>query len=156
MPKILKIIISITIAELFGIIGSVFTMSSIPTWYTSLVKPSWNPPSWLFGPVWTTLYALMGVASYLVWQERNRSKSAKMALFVYGVHLALNAIWSIIFFGLQNPGLALAEILFLLISIIVTMVLFWRINHWATYLMVPYLLWVCFATFLNFTIWRLN
>jgi len=153
--KIIYAFISILIAQGAGAIGSVFTRSSVSTWFTTLAKPAWNPPSWLFAPVWITLYALMGVASYLVWEQKD-VPGAKMALYFYGAQLALNALWSIIFFGLKNPGFAFAEILILLILIIITTVLFWRINAWAGILMIPYILWVSFATFLNYNIWQLN
>ena len=118
-------------------------------------KPEWNPPSWVFGPVWTLLYSLMGIAAYLVWQQRD-VPGAKFALSVYAFQLVLNTLWSILFFGLKNPGIAFAEILLLLISIVVTAVLFWRITPWAGALMIPYIAWVSFATYLNYTIWQLN
>jgi len=148
-------IISIVIAQAAGIIGSVFTVSSVRGWYTTLVKPALNPPSWVFGPVWTTLYTLMGIASYLVWRKIG-PPGAKLALTMYGVQLGLNALWSIIFFGLKQPGLAFAEIIVLLIFIIITTVLFWRISHVAGALMIPYIVWVSFASYLNFALWRLN
>jgi translocator protein len=153
--KILKVILSIAVVQLTGIIGSVFTTSSIDTWFTTIVKPEWNPPSWVFGPVWIALYTLMGIASFLVWQKKELS-NVKIALSVYGVQLVLNALWSILFFGLKNPGLAFAEIIVLLIFIIITTILFWRINTVAGILMLPYIAWVTFATFLNYTIWQLN
>lgn len=153
--KIIPLIISIAIAQGAGIIGSVFTASSVQTWFETIAKPAWNPPSWLFGPVWITLYTMMGVAAYLVWQQRD-APGAKMALGVYGVHLVFNALWSILFFGLKNPGIAFFEIIVLLVLIVVTTVLFWRINPWAGALMIPYIAWVSFASFLNYTIWQLN
>ncbi|OPL11957.1 MAG: hypothetical protein AVO34_01690 [Firmicutes bacterium ML8_F2] len=153
--KIIPIIISIAIAQSAGAIGSVFTVSSIGTWFEILVKPSWNPPSWLFSPVWITLYALMGVAAYLVWQQKG-SAGIKIALVVYGIHLGFNALWSILFFGLKNPGIAFAEIIVLLALIITITILFWRINTWAGLLLLPYLIWVSFAAFLNYAIWQLN
>lgn len=153
--KFIPVIVSIAIAQAAGIIGSVFTASSVRTWFETLAKPAWNPPSWLFGPVWITLYTLMGIAAYLVLQQRD-VPGAKMALWVYGVHLVFNALWSILFFGLKNPGLAFAEIIVLLILIVVTTVLFWKINPAAGALMIPYIAWVSFATFLNYTIWQLN
>jgi len=153
--KAIAAIVSILIAQSAGIIGSVFTAKSIPTWYATLAKPSWNPPSWLFGPVWVTLYTLMGFAAYLIWQSRSMP-NAKIALVFYGVQLALNALWSILFFGLKNPALAFAEILILLALILATTFLFWRINMWAGILLLPYIAWVSFAAFLNFNIWKLN
>ena len=153
--KILTAVVSILIAQSAGIIGSVFTSSGLQSWYGTIAKPSWNPPAWLFGPVWITLYTMMGFASYLVWQQR-QMPGAKFALVVYGIHLFFNALWSILFFGLKSPGLAFAEILILLLLIIVTTILFWRVNSWAGALMIPYIAWVLFAAFLNYTIWRLN
>jgi len=153
--KFLRLIFSVLIAQSAGVVGSIFTVSNVDGWYATLEKPLWNPPSWVFGPVWIALYTLMGISAYLVWRQRHRP-GAKLALSVYGAHLVLNALWSILFFGLQNPGLAFAEILILLGSILVTTVLFWRINNWSGALLVPYLSWAAFATLLNFTIWQLN
>jgi translocator protein len=153
--KIIPIIVSILIAQGVGVIGSVFTVSSVNIWFETLVKPLWNPPSWVFGPVWITLYTLMGISAYLVWKQKNIA-GAKTALKVYGVHLLFNALWSILFFGLKNPGLAFAEIIILLILILITTILFWKINRWAGILMTPYIVWVLFATFLNYAIWTLN
>ena len=153
--KIIPAVVSIVIAQGAGVIGSVFMASSVRTWFETLVKPSLNPPSWVFGPVWITLYTLMGIAAYLVWQQKGAS-GAKVALWVYGVHLVFNALWSILFFGLKNPGLAFAEIIVLFVLILVTTVFFWRINPWAGALMIPYVAWVSFATYLNYAIWTLN
>ncbi len=155
MIKLVSIFLSVLIAESAGIIGSIFTASSVRTWYVDLIKPLWNPPSWIFGPVWTVLYALMGISAYIVWQERSTSH-VRTALFVYGVQLALNILWSAIFFGFKNPQIAFFEILVLLCFIIITTILFWRINVWAGVMLVPYILWVVFASYLNYTIWRLN
>lgn len=151
----LALIISILIAEAAGLLGSIFTFRSIPTWYATLKKPSFNPPSWLFGPVWTILYIFMGISSYMIWQRRGVA-DVKLALIVYGIQLALNALWSILFFGLKNPGLALVEIVFLWIAILATIILFWPINAYAGALLIPYLAWVTFASFLNYNIWVLN
>lgn len=153
--QILAAFISILIAQAAGAIGSFFSVSSISSWYINIVKPEWNPPSWIFGPVWIFLYSLMGIASYLVWQQRSLP-GAKTALIVYGVHLVFNALWTILFFGLKNPGLAFAEIIVLLLLIIITTILFWRINSTAGILMLPYIAWVLFASYLSYTIWQLN
>jgi tryptophan-rich sensory protein len=151
--EILKLIGAIVICQLAGIIGSVFTVSSVGSWYMTINKPSFNPPSWVFGPVWITLYALMGIALYLVWRSGSRSW---LVLGVFGLQLVLNALWSILFFGLQSPGAAFIEIIFLWISIAASIVLFFGISRPAAYLLVPYILWVSFAAVLNFAIWRLN
>jgi translocator protein len=153
--KLVPLIFSIGIAQGAGVIGSFFTVSGVATWYTTIVTPEWNPPSWVFGPVWIGLYTLMGIAAFLVWQKRGLP-GAKLALLVYGVHLVLNALWSVLFFGLHNPALAFAEILILLVFIVGTIILFWRIHTWAGALLLPYLAWVSFAAFLNYTIWQLN
>lgn len=153
--KAISLIVSVLVAQSAGIIGSFSTASSVRTWYVDLTKPSWNPPSWLFGPVWITLYTMMGVASYLVWLQKD-APGAKLALWFYAVQLVLNALWSILFFGAKNPGLALAEISVLLVFILITTFLFWKINTWAGILMLPYIAWVSFATFLNYTILKLN
>ena len=151
-----KLVVAIVITQLAGIIGSLFTFSAIPTWYATLTKPELNPPSWVFGPVWTTLYVLMGVSVFLIWQKGWERKDVKVALSVYGIQLVLNALWSIVFFGMQSPGLALVNIALLFISIFFTMVLFYKISRPAMYLLIPYILWVSFASYLNYAIYALN
>jgi len=151
-PKfnLFKFIFCILITEGAGILGSIATFSSVKTWYlTDLVKPSWNPPSWLFGPVWTILFLLIGIALYLVWTKKNN-------LFWFWVQLLLNTLWSFLFFGLHAPMLAFYEIIFLWIAILMTIIRFWSYNKTAGILLIPYLAWVSFALFLNFTIARLN
>lgn len=146
----IKLIFCILIAEGAGILGSVATFSSVKTWYlTDLIKPSWNPPSWLFGPVWTFLFFLMGIALYLVWIKKNN-------LFWFWTQLILNILWSFLFFGLHAPMLAFYEIILLWIAILMTIVKFWSYNKKAAILLIPYLAWVSFASFLNFTVARLN
>ncbi len=124
-------------------------------WYATLVKPSWNPPGWLFGPVWTLLYAMMAVAAWLVWCVGGWN-AQRRALGLYLCQWALNALWTPLFFGLQRPDLAFAEIVVLDFAVLATAVAFWRVRPAAGLLLVPYVLWVAFATVLNFTIWRLN
>lgn len=124
-------------------------------WYAELAKPSWNPPGWLFGPVWATLYAMMAVAAWLVWQ-RGGWKAQCRPLTLYLVQWALNALWTPLFFGLQRPGLAFTEIVVLLVTVVSTVVTFWRVRPAAAWLLAPYALWATFATVLNFTIWRMN
>ncbi|MCJ7680527.1 MAG: tryptophan-rich sensory protein [Candidatus Aminicenantes bacterium] len=142
--------------ELAGIIGSVFTARSVQTWYTTLQKPSFNPPSWLFGPVWAVLYLLMGIAAYLVWSRGWSTPGIKTALAVFAVQLILNTAWSILFFGLKNPASAFVEIIFLWAAIALTIFLFSNISRTAALLLVPYILWVSFASVLNYFLWRLN
>lgn len=124
-------------------------------WYASIAKPSWNPPSWVFGPVWTLLYTMMAVAAWLVWQ-RGAGRARRVALGLFGVQLALNAAWTPLFFGLHLMGIAFAEILLLWIAIVATIMAFGRVHRVAAWLLAPYLAWVSFAAFLNFTLWRLN
>lgn len=151
-----KLITAIIVCECAGIVGSIFTFSAIPTWYAALTKPTLNPPSWVFGPVWTTLYALMGIALFLIWQKGPNRKDVRKALTVFGLQLALNALWSIVFFGLHSPGWAFLNIVLMWLSIVWTMVLFYKISKPALYLLLPYLLWVSFAAYLNYSIWILN
>jgi len=148
-------LIAIIICQLAGIIGSFFTTSSVSTWYTTLVKPEFNPPGWVFGPVWITLYTLMGISLYLVWKKRDK-QNVTPALLVFFAQLVLNAIWSIIFFGLQSPFYAFIIIIFLWVLIAGSIYFFYKISKPAAYLLIPYILWVSFAAVLNFMIWILN
>jgi len=152
----LKLIAAIIFAELAGIIGSLFTFSSIPTWYVTIIRPTFSPPNWIFGPVWTTLFALMGIALFLVWQKGIARKDVKVAVAIFLVQLILNTIWSIIFFGAHNIGGAFIEIIFLWLAILATIITFYKISKPAGYLLLPYIAWVSFAGFLNYTIWTLN
>ena len=154
--NILKLVVAIAVSELAGVIGSLFTVPSILTWYAGLAKPALNPPAWIFGPVWTTLYFLMGIAAFLVWKKGFGRRDVKIALAVFVGQLALNALWSIIFFGLHDPLLAFSIIVALWLAIIGTMAMFSKISRAATYLLVPYILWVTFAAYLNYAIWTLN
>lgn len=124
-------------------------------WYAGLTKPSWNPPSWLFGPVWTALYLMMGVSAWMVWKSTGAT-GIRHALMLFLLQLALNAAWSWLFFGLERPDLALVDIAILWLAIAATIWAFWGIERWAGMLMIPYLAWVSFATCLNFAIWKLN
>ena len=136
-------------------IGGAVTTPKIGSWYATLVKPSWNPPNWIFGPVWSALYLGMAVAAWLVWRQGGLGGAA-MPLALFGVQLVLNVLWSCLFFGIQNPGLAFIEVLLLWTAIAATMVAFWFRSTVAGLLFVPYLAWVSFASVLNFVIWRLN
>lgn len=156
-----KLIIAIVVSELAGIVGSAFTAPSVSGWYTTLVKPALNPPAWVFGPVWTTLFALMGIAAFLVWSSyakatEDKKKRIKVALALFGIQLILNTLWSVIFFGLHSPGGALVEIVFLWLAILATIIVFVKISRTAAWLLVPYVLWVSFAGYLNYAIWALN
>lgn len=136
-----------------GMIGGLATAPSIESWYRTIAKPDWTPPDWVFGPVWTILYIMMGVAAWLVWKTRDRVAPA-MALF--GVQLALNLAWSLLFFGARSPGLAMIEVVFLWTSVLLTMLAFFGRQSTAGWLFVPYLAWVSFAAMLNFAIWSMN
>jgi len=152
-----KILIMIVTCVGIGVIASLLTKEGVDTWYTTIEKPSFNPPNWLFAPVWSTLYVMMGIAAGLVWHEMDRQKeTVKKGLTFFAIQLALNALWSFIFFGLHNPFLALIEIILLWLMIYETFVQFSKVNRIAGYVFVVYLLWVTFATTLNASIWWLN
>lgn len=156
LPKnTLPLLLSIGATLLIGMIGGLFTASSVDTWFTEINKPAWNPPNWVFGPVWTVLYIMMGIAIFLVWLKR-KQHSIKLVLGLYVIQLLLNMLWSILFFGLQNPQLAFFEVIVLLMAIILSSFYFWKISKAAAILMIPYILWVSFASILNFSIWQLN
>jgi len=136
-----------------GLIGSAATFENVRAWYPSLVKPSWNPPNWIFGPVWTTLYVLMGTAAWRVWRT---GPAAKPLLIGYFVHLVPNALWSILFFGLKQPTWALADIVLLWGLLVWLLLRFWRTDRLAAVIWLPYVFWVTFATALNAAIVHLN
>jgi len=162
-----------------GVIGAAYTTPAITSWYKELAKPSWNPPNWIFGPVWTTLFVLMGISLYLVWSKNFKvinkvfPKIKKVPnkisekfwsgkwmkaniILIFSLQLLLNILWSVIFFAQQNPALAFFELIMLWFAIIFTMVNFYRVSKLSAWLLLPYLLWVSFAGFLNLTIWMLN
>jgi tryptophan-rich sensory protein len=136
-----------------GFLGSLFNIKSIPNWYSKQKKPRFNPPNWIFGPVWTLLYTLMGISLYLVLISE---KVNTLAIVIFSIQLFLNLIWTGIFFGMRKPFLAFMEIILLWISIIINIFVFYGISKTASYLLIPYLLWVSFASILNFSIWKLN
>ena len=149
--------LAVSILICFGAagLGSLMTTPFISGWYAALWKPAWTPPNWLFGPVWSALYLSMAISAWLVWRKLG-VPGAKFALLLFAVQLVLNAGWSGIFFTLHLPGVAFAEVLLLWVSILVTALAFWPLSRAAGWLMVPYLLWVSFASALNYAIWRLN
>lgn len=149
LPVFFWIIITLAVGLAAGMV------SRPDEWYSALSKPVWNPPGWIFAPVWILLYVLMGAAAGIIWQRRAISQST-LALNFYVIQLILNIIWPLIFFGMRNPGLAFAEICLLWIAIVVTLFTFWRVYRPAGFLLMPYFLWVSFAALLNFTIWRMN
>jgi len=169
----------IIICEFAGVIGSIFTMPSIGNWYKDLEKPFFNPPNWIFAPVWTLLFLLMGTAFYLVWQEKwviknsieilnniknyswikkflDRISTKEGVILIFFVQLFLNILWSFIFFGLHRTGFAFLELLVLWVAILLTIISFYRISKKAAYMLYPYIFWVSFAGVLNFMLWFLN
>ncbi len=156
MKKTLRILVFVLICELAGIIDSFFTTPSIPGWYAALTKPPFNPPNWVFAPVWTVLYALMGIAAYLVYEKGLRRKEIRKALAVFAGQLLLNTLWSIVFFGAHMILGAAVLIIFLWGMIAAIIWLFSRISRAAACLLVPYILWVSFATVLNISLYVLN
>ena len=157
MQKILKIVLVVAVCLTVGYFSGMETRESITTWYPTLVKPIFNPPNWIFGPVWILLYIMMGIAAGLVWNRIETNKEAvKKALIFFAIQLALNALWSILFFGLHNPMLAFIEIVLLWLMIYETYIQFKKIDKIAGFLFIPYLAWVSFATVLNASIWWLN
>lgn len=156
MKDFLKLIICIAGCELVGVLGAFFTTSAITDWYAYLNKPFFSPPNWIFGPVWTILYFLMGVSLYLVLQNGIGKKSNNTAIKFFMTQLGLNFIWSPVFFGLRAPFLGLVTILVMWVLIVLTIRKFYKISKTASYLLIPYLIWVSFATILNAAIFLLN
>ena len=156
MKKLPKIIIAVAVCLGIGFFSGFATQSSIDSWYETLNKPAFNPPNWIFAPVWTLLYILMGIAAGIVWSKGFHHKWVKTALYHFIFQLLFNGLWSIVFFGFRSPGFALIVILVLLVLIVLTYKWFKIVNNTAAYLLLPYLLWVGFATILNFSIWQLN
>lgn len=154
--RLIRIGIATFICLLIGFLGSVATQTSIDSWYLTLRKPSFTPPNWLFAPVWTLLYTLMGIASGIVWSKGLYHKWVKVALYHFGFQLILNAAWSIFFFGLQNPFIALLDIIALFILVLFTIKWFKVVNKTAAYLLIPYAIWIAYAAVLNYKIWQLN
>lgn len=156
MNDTFKLAIAVATPLAVGGLSGFLTARSVATWYPTLAKPSFNPPAWVFGPTWTVLYIMMGVAAFLVWRQGISSIDVRLALTLFAVQLALNGLWSILFFGLRSPGWAFAEIILLWLSIVATVWIFRRVVPAAALLMLPYLVWVTFAAVLNGSIWMLN
>lgn len=151
----LKLLVSIILPLSLGAIAGMFTSQAVPEWYATLNRPSFNPPNWIFGPVWTTLYILMGISFFLIWKQEP-SKVRNRAILIFLVQLLLNFVWSFIFFYFNMIGLALVEIILLWISIFMMLAAFYKIKPLASYINIPYLLWVTFATLLNASYYILN
>jgi len=157
-PRInpLKLIAAIVLCVIIGSSASVFTAPQIGTWYASLAKPVWNPPNWLFAPVWTTLFVLMGISLYLVWNKGFKTRGVKIALVIFGAQFALNVLWSFLFFGLQSPLYGFIEIIALWIMIAATIIAFYKISKPAAFILLPYIAWVTIASLLNYSVLVLN
>lgn len=156
MKKLIRFIVSFILCQGAGLLGSFFVAPEISAWYLGLAKPALNPPSWVFGPVWFIIYTLMAFSIWFIWNKMGENKRAKSAFVVFWAHLVINAIWTPVFFGLQNVFLALIIIVILLALIAYLIYVFWRIDRKASWLLVPYFVWVLFATYLNYSILLLN
>ncbi|WP_282051361.1 TspO/MBR family protein [Maribacter aquivivus] len=154
--KLTYIFIGIAICSVIGFLSSVVTQSSVNGWYMTLNKPSFNPPNWIFAPVWSALYIMMGISAGWVWAKGFHHKYVKTGLYHFGFQLLLNGLWSIVFFGLKQPFYGLLVIMALLVVLSLTIKWFNVVSKFAAILLIPYLLWVCFATALNYKIWELN
>lgn len=156
MKNWIKLVIALALPQVAAFSGVLFTNTGEGSWYRQIEKPSWNPPSWVFGPVWTLLYILMGIALYLVWKKEAAPSVKKPAMTLWGVQLVLNFFWTLIFFGAHQPGWAFAEIVVLWVAILLTIFAFARISKLAAWLLVPYIAWVSFAAMLTYAIWDAN
>lgn len=156
LRSLILLIICIAIPLLAGIVGSFFTISAIPTWYAGLIKPVLTPPNWLFGPVWTILYMLMGIALYLVVREGTEKKPVQLGIIVFAAQLIVNIIWSLVFFGLRSPLSGLITIFVLIALVLATIYFFYKVSRTAAGLLFPYIAWICIATYLNAMILVLN
>jgi len=152
---ILKLVASIIICQIGGFLGSLFTTPAIPTWYATLKKPFFTPPNWIFSPVWISLFILMGISLFFVWRKTDHP-TFKIAFLFFFAQLILNILWSAAFFGLKSPFLGLMDIVLLWMAILLTILNFFKVSKFAGVLLIPYLLWVSFATLLNFFLWILN
>lgn len=159
IKQIVQLVLSIALCQSAGLIGSIFTIGGIDSWYQDLAKPFFNPPGWVFGPVWTVLYTLMGIALYFLWvrtQKLRKRQESKNLVFLFLIHLVFNAIWSPIFFGMHQIGFAFIIILAMVGSLIYIMYKAWNIDRRIAYILIPYLAWISFASILNLSLWILN
>ncbi|MCJ7505823.1 tryptophan-rich sensory protein [Candidatus Bathyarchaeota archaeon] len=156
MKTYVRLIISVALCQAAGIIGSLFTTPAISSWYASLRKPAFAPPNWVFAPVWTTLYFLMGISLFIMWNIGLEKNSVRKSIVVFGIQLLLNVFWSYLFFGLKSPLLGLVEIVVMWLMILLTILVFFRISKKAAVLLIPYLMWVSVASYLNYSILVLN
>ena len=149
-------VINLMIPLFFGVLGGLITINSVRTWYPGIQKPSWNPPNWLFGPVWSTLFIIIGISAYLVWRKRDKIVHFPRTVAIYFIQLVLNLVWSYLFFYHHMIGAALIEIFALLVAIVINGIMFYKIDKTAGILFIPYFLWVSFAAFLTYNIFILN
>ena len=156
MRAIGKLVCSVSVCVATGFLGSFATMDSVNTWYADLSRPSFTPPDWAFGVVWPILYVMMGISAFMIWNKGLSSRQVKVALGLFILQLVLNGLWTPIFFGLHMIALALVEIVLLWVAILMTILSFWRISKSATFLLLPYIVWVSFAVVLNAALWFLN
>jgi len=152
----IRLIVAVVICQVAGMIGSLFTTPSIASWYAALRKPDFTPPNWLFGPVWTTLYLLMGISFYIIWNASSERRNPGRAIAIFAVQLALNILWSYLFFALRSPRLGLIEIIAMWVAILATIISFSKILKTSALMLVPYLIWVSLASYLNYMIVVLN
>jgi len=150
------LILSIIICQMVGVIGSIFTAGSVTSWYPTLVKPSFSPPGFYIGLIWIVLFTLMGISLFLICRETPSNPAARIALYFFAVQLIVNVLWSVAFFGMRSPISGLVVIAFLWVLILITSIKFLPINRTAAFLLIPYIVWVSIAAYLNFSIWRLN
>jgi len=150
------LILSIIICQMVGVIGSIFTAGSVTSWYPTLVKPSFSPPGFYIGLIWIVLFTLMGISLFLIWRETPSNLAARIALYFFAAQLIVNVLWSVAFFGMRSPISGLVVIAFLWVLILIMTIKFWPINRTAALLLIPYIVWVSIAAYLNFSIWRLN
>jgi tryptophan-rich sensory protein len=155
-PPVWRFLLAVVPVAAASVLGSIATMPNIPTWYAGLSKPGFTPPNWLFGPVWTLLYAMMAFAMWRILSQPASRPGRSVAIASFFVQLALNALWSWVFFGAHSPAAGLVVIFAMIVAIIVTIRAFWPLDRMAAWLLVPYLAWVCYATALNAAVWRLN
>ena len=156
LPDVWRLILSLFICQLAGFIGSFFTTPQIGTWYVSLKKPSFSPPNWVFGPVWITLFILMGISLFLIWRKGVNTPFVKNGLILFAIQLILNVLWSVAFFGLRSPISGLVVIIVLWIAILLTIIQFSKLSEIAALLLIPYIVWVSFAGILNLSLFLLN
>ena len=156
IKNITKLIFAIAVCQGAGAVGSIFTQTSVSTWYTELQKPGFTPPNWIFAPVWITLFLLMGISAYIIWEKGIKNKNVRISLIIFIIQLTLNTLWSLFFFGLKSPFYAFIDIILLWIAIVLVIISFFKLSKTAGILLLPYILWVSFAGILNFFILRLN